>query len=183
MMEQFDNILTPLVFDRLRSELLSNSFPWFYGRVVTLDPFNNNLFLYGWSHILLEENRPNPHYKQLELAIISALDNANQPVDKILRVRAILNTVTDKPYTNGVHVDFTTPHRTALIYLNDSDGSTILYREKYGTTLDLQNLTIEHQVTPKENRMICFDGLQYHTGTTPVSTARRVVINVNYTIK
>jgi hypothetical protein len=40
--------------------------------------------------------------------------------------------------------------------------------------------TPEHRVAPVANRLVLFDGLQFHSGTTPVKTPRRVVVNINY---
>jgi len=76
-----------------------------------------------------------------------------------------------------------------LLYLNDADGSTVIYNETYEPTFGnmdqhyekiKNNLTIMETVEPKANRMVIFDSRHYHTGTLPTSTARRVVLNINY---
>lgn len=191
-MEIFDDIIPPSVFRRVQKEILSNTFPWFYGRVTSYNLGLDNLFLYSWNHPMLEDgNVQSPRAELMETVILNALEKAGQNPKQIHRIRLVLNTVSDKPYLTGVHTDLKFPHKTALIYLNDSDGDTIIYNEKYDTTSGLSsidyyetmlkdNLTIFGTVSPKENRMVCFDGLQYHTGTTPVKTARRIAFNINY---
>ena len=62
-------------------------------------------------------------------------------------------------------------HLVALYYVCDSDGDTIIYneREKLGT------YTIKQKVTPKQGRIVLFDGSLYHTAEQPLNNVRCVV--------
>jgi hypothetical protein len=41
-------------------------------------------------------------------------------------------------------------------------------------------MSVMEAVDPVANRMVLFNGLHYHSGTTPKDSARRVVMNINY---
>ena len=50
-----------------------------------------------------------------------------------------------------------------LYYVLDSDGDTIIYNEKK----DSDNYTIKKRVTPKQGKVVLFDGQLYHTAEQP----------------
>mgnify|MGYP003350500967 CR=1 FL=1 len=104
-------------------------------------------------------------------------------------------------YYNIPHVDATWPHKTVVFYLNDSDGDTRLFHQfqnrlpreletfdqsatdeeldEYAKNFISSGFTVQQSVTPKANRMVVFDGSQYHTAGMPVNTERRVILNIN----
>ena len=70
------------------------------------------------------------------------------------------------------HIDLhNRKHLVALYYVCDSDGDTIIYneREKLGT------YTIKQKVTPKQGRIVLFDGSLYHTAEQPLNNIRCIV--------
>jgi len=191
MIKVIDNILTKSLFTKLTSIIMSSDFSWHYGRT-SMDSHEGNLFLYGWYHTILSElNQRSFLYNELEPIIMSILDNAGENFSQIIRIRVIANTITDAAYQTTAHVDLDTTHNTALFYLHNSDGDTQVYEEMYDISSKLDRseyriqhlknkLTLEKSITPVANRLVCFNGLRYHNGTTPIKNARRVVININY---
>jgi hypothetical protein len=129
----------------------------------------------------------------LETAVWDALGKTQQQVDELIRIRCSVTEIGNKHFVGGPHVDTNTPHMTALFYLNDSDGDTIMYNEKFDPSLGIDQYeyynkyikqpTVMKTVTPEENKMFWFDGLLYHSSNSPVTTAKRFIINVNYTLK
>jgi hypothetical protein len=190
-----DNALSESVFNKLRDEVMSYRWPWYYGRRVnSSDGSDENAYLTGFTHyIYSHKDHQSPDYARFETAFLTAVDKTDHRVDEMMRMRFVMNTKSEQPFLNGAHIDYEREHNTALIYFNDSDGDTIIYNEKYNPLLREDSmiygnkikdkLTIKERITPKENRMVIFNGFHYHTGTLPVSTARRVVLNVNYTVK
>jgi len=188
-----DNILSEEDFKALYDEVMSEEFPWYYGRKVYSDDECENFFLIGWKNTVVNGTRVTYDPNNIIVPMAKkALINAGEDLNEIVRLRIVLNTASDKNYLNGAHVDLDHRHRTALLYLNDSDGSTILYNEKFDPTDDysdsklymekkLPNFTIQSEVEPKRNRLFIFNGLNYHSGTTPTTVARRVLLNINYT--
>jgi hypothetical protein len=81
-----------------------------------------------------------------------------------------------------------------LLYLDDGDGDTQIYNEKYDSSDNADTYQYFQQVhkgqstimetsTPEENKLIWFNGLHYHASQSPTTMAKRVVININYTTK
>jgi hypothetical protein len=196
-MTVIDNILPAIAFKKISDLILSAEFTWHFGRQVDSDRvMTDNYFLNGWGNIAyLDGYSPNPEWKIIEPILLDALERSGQIVDKFYRVRIILNTTADNNYVNMPHIDWDHPHRTALLYINDSDGPTLLYKEKYEYSTKLRvadyynqhyknkELTVLEKIEPKANRLLWFEGNHFHAGTTPTTVPRRVVININYTVK
>lgn len=194
MIRVLDNILPAYDFKRVHDEIMQIDFPWSYGRVADNRYTITNPFLHGFVRVIVNNGALiyDPH-GIIESSVRQALGYAGEDVKSILRIRCILNTAADKNYEFGAHVDIQQPHRTALIYLNDSDGDTVIYNERFnpsfevfGNNINLDesiptDLTIKQSITPKANRMIIFDGHLFHSGFTPTTVSRRVAININYT--
>lgn len=66
-------------------------------------------------------------------------------------------------------------HIVALYYVCDSDGDTIIYNERKDQGLEAESYTIKERVTPKQGRMVIFDGTLYHTAEQPQNNMRCVV--------
>jgi hypothetical protein len=119
------------------------------------------------------------------------LDKAEEPINRLHRIRLGLLTKTATNQINDPHVDSHIQHKTGLIYLNDSNGNTILYNEKYDVTSGItpydyfvktldQTISIKESVESRKNRLLLFNGLHYHSSTTPTNVDRRITINFNY---
>ena len=63
----------------------------------------------------------------------------------------------------------------ALYYVVDSDGNTVIYNE----TEESKTYTIKKSVTPKQGRMVIFDGSLYHAAEQPINSNTRCVVNYN----
>lgn len=77
------------------------------------------------------------------------------------------------------HVDYMCAHTTAIYYLDSSDGDTVFFEQVFGGYPQPQLFTVSSRVSPRANRLVLFDGLQYHTATAPCTSELRVVVNVN----
>ena len=75
------------------------------------------------------------------------------------------------------HTDMAFRHFVMLYYVCDSDGDTIIYNEK---TISEKGLTVQKKVTPKQGRVVLFDGAYYHTAQQPNHNKRCIV---NYDLK
>ena len=79
------------------------------------------------------------------------------------------------------HVDFFFPHISSILYINNSDGNTIIYNQKYNDHDKYdQKLIVKEEIEPVANRLLIFDGLFIHTGCTPSKNNRRILINSNF---
>ena len=78
----------------------------------------------------------------------------------------------DLPHIDIIgNVDFI----VALYYVCDSDGDTVIYNE----TEESKTYTIKKSVTPKQGRMVIFDGSLYHAAEQPINSNTRCIVNYN----
>jgi hypothetical protein len=101
-------------------------------------------------------------------------------VKEILRIKAnILSKTYKQNHIHPPHIDMTTPHMVLLYYVNDSDGDTIIFHQKHSSDQD-PVLTVNKSISPKAGSAIMFDGLTYHSSSSPQYTEERIVININF---
>ena len=67
-------------------------------------------------------------------------------------------------------------HFVVLYYVCDSDGDTVIYNE----TEESETYTIKQSITPKQGRMVIFDGGLFHAAEQPLNSTRCIV---NYNIE
>ena len=80
------------------------------------------------------------------------------------------------------HVDSPHPHVATIFYLNDSDGNTVIFNERFegSPEIDESKLTVQKEIEPKANRLLIFDGHYIHTGHVPAHHNNRVILNSNF---
>ena len=82
------------------------------------------------------------------------------------------------------HVDqeSVNPNLTGIYYVNDCDGDTILFKEKFdGNRLLDYNLDIKTKIQPRKNRFVYWDSRAYHAA--PIcNTIPRAVIVLNVAV-
>ena len=149
-------------------------------------------FMWQWGVIINEYDRTNPYTitcdqcdnYQLQQDILCTakgiyrnnLITLMRPVMEFLDVRAPqrikvnCQTVSSsgKQVIQGYHTD--NPYKdckTAILYLDDADGYTIFQHNG-------------QKVYSKSNRIVTFPSYLMHSGTTPVGSMRRMLINFNY---
>ena len=97
---------------------------------------------------------------------------------------------TDELYRN-IHYDRITEHVVLIYYANDSDGDTLLFKNKKGYDLvsnrltmleanegKYENVELAQSITPKKGKAVVFDGKLLHcAGWSKV--ANRYVVNLN----
>ena len=74
-------------------------------------------------------------------------------------------------------------HFVMLYYVCDSDGDTIIYDKKCETFKEFENMinsntktfNIQKKITPKQGRVVLFNGLLYHTAEQPNKDIRCIV--------
>ena len=180
--------------DRLLNVALSPVFQWkfqpdvTYGEYIQGDKNANS----GWVHNLLQDD----DYSEFLNLFVPLLDNIQDLVETKcvftrLRVALHQNTI-GAPKHNNPHTDYQDDHYSAIYYLNDSDGDTFLFKEyddpnsgtmqqRWEKSQSIKNFTIQESVTPKKNKLLIFDGHQYHASSHPKESNYRIILNVNFT--
>jgi|TARA_B110000971_G_C19808774_1_gene407809 hypothetical protein len=192
-MNEVLNVWSPYVFDKITELMTSPMMPWY---VCITDYYNEdeNPHNHKWQHIAYHKDVSDTYMAPwLTMAVGDAISRSGQNLDEIIRVRCSTTTITPENHVADPHVDTDFPHMTALFYLNDSDGDTIVYKDVYDESKRLDQTeyykqyvktpTVDYTVTPQANKMCWFNGLTYHSSNSPTTVAKRYIINVNYTIK
>jgi len=163
-----------------------HKFFWYYNNQATVinsvqNPFpvtKDSVETPMFSHVVANDNGDvnTPHFKEF-VTIFNAL-----PIKKILRCKINLTTMSQRttPTSYGLpHTDYTVdfPFVTAIYYINDSDGDTIIFNE---TNEHKGELTIKHRITPKQGRMVMFSGDYLHSGNNPTTDIPRLTLNINF---
>ena len=169
----------PPTVDKVEEDL-----PWYYTSDITdathEGPFQGR---FGFSHqyVNAEEGIISDFHNLFLGLIKNSCKKINiQPVD-VLQGRSFLSTPTNisRDDVDTPHVDMVAPHFVMLYYVCDSDGDTIIYNEK--TKFDdcapdpKMNYTIKKKVSPKQGRVVLFDGRHFHAAEQPNHNLRCIV--------
>ena len=192
-MKIFDNVLGKNAIQSLQREIVESiGFPW-YKTTTTYDLKSSyDTYDFSWFHMVFKEGEVvSQSYSLIYPLLLCAFDNINEPINNLIRLRLALQTPVGKQFVNDAHVDYGFEHKTALLYLNTCDGNTIVYKEQYNHISQISpidylnntlknNLTVLKEIEPVENRIVLFDGLNYHASQRPINFPYRVILNINY---
>ena len=176
-----DNFLDKEYFDKIQSHIESAHFPWNYMDNITRYSGSNkcmDLGMYGFNRYII-----NPHGKPHDLGSFHHLIHEMMRVIEldIFRSRLDMTVNRGNSIVLDPHIDNLFPHISSILYINDSDGNTIIYNQKYNDYDRFnQQLTVQKEIEPRANRLLIFDGMYIHTGCTPSKHNRRILINSNF---
>ncbi len=179
--------------DLVESELGSPEMLWTYQEEVARGASAFATSFGGFSHMayLAQENEPSvsPLSSLLLPILFVFCEKAKLEFRALLRIRIGLFTRTpgSAPHHNP-HVDFSQPHRTAVYYVNDSDGDTVIFNESLDDVsledsaafANAGRFSIAGSVPPKKGKMACFDGRFYHASAYPTESAKRIAVTFNF---
>jgi hypothetical protein len=189
-MQIIDNFLPEEDFLEIRNQVLGVGFPWFYVDRVSAseeswigitDP--NCKETDGFFNTVINTQREyyNPLAQIFDKFFIGLERIGYKPEDMIvcrLSMKFPKNGFTSETYQLP-HIDLPgKPHDSLIFYLNDSDGPTRLFEEFYDGTKQ-KTFKVKEAVKPVANRLLQFDGFQYHTAANPIETSRRIILNLN----
>ena len=157
-------------------------FPWFYTEDVTGagDKDSQHRAALGHEYVYLEDNgdvKVISHFHNMFLPMLKEVIRrvgVKQEDAAILQGRSFLQLPSNiqREDVDTPHIDiFDRKHLVALYYVCDSDGDTIIYNER----VESETYTIKRRVTPKQGRVVIFDGTLYHTAEQPLHSTRCVV--------
>ena len=159
-------------------------FPWHYIDDVTAAFEDDNQGRPGLSHVYVEYNDDKTSdivsdFHDLFIPMLElACETLEVPSARIVQGRSFmqfpLNLQSDEDDTPHIDLDEGHRHVVVLYYVKDSDGDTIIYNER---TLSY-TYTEKQRVTPKQGRVVIFDGGLYHTAQ-QCSKTPRCIVNYN----
>ena len=161
-----------------------SNFPWFYIEDVTAAGDEDSQHRPGLGHQYVEFDDISPgivvsDHHELMVHMLRKLGFKVGIRDvKVLQGRSFLQfPVKERGEPDLPHIDICNKiHIVGLYYVIDSDGDTIIYNERK----ESESYTIQQRVTPKQGRIVIFDGGLYHTAEQPLNNTRCIV---NYNIE
>jgi len=175
-----DNVLSKNDYNNLFNVVNDRtSFSWYfvnhYHDLRLLDD-NNDILTHGFVHNFFHDNTV---YSNNIKIIDPILDRLAEHFDcPVIPVRIKINMTLNvgRQVEHYPHIDVgeaigNKNFKTAIFYINDSDGDTLFF--------DDDKKTIVHRQTPQKNSLVVFDADTYHAPQLPLVSARRLVININ----
>ena len=187
----FDDIIDLDLQNDIKNLLISDyqyngkyPFPWYYIDDITVDegdPKSQRRPGFTHEYVAYEgiEKSTGKQVSRFHEVFVILLQNACKKLGimdiNVLQGRSFLQVP-----LNLQNRDVDTPHIdihdrdnffVVLYYVCDSDGDTIIYNE----TKESDQYTIKQRVTPKQGRVVIFDGLLMHTAEQPLNNTRCIV--------
>ena len=127
----------------------------------------------------------NQLHPSIDLVLKNTIKKLKLKNPTLLEARTFLQLPLDKDFIGeGVdtpHIDLYEPHWVFLYYVIDSDGDTIIYDYKSKNKDDIpyfEDVKEIKRITPKQGRVVVFDGAHWHTADQPRKN-KRCIINFN----
>lgn len=156
-MKIIDNFLDKEDFLKLQNFIVKGKMPWYFGEVICKEEKHSQFYHIFYDYFTIYSNSFDLLYP-----IITKLN-----IKACIRIKANLLTRTDEIIEHGYHTDYNFDNlKTAVFYCNTNNGYTKFKNGK--------------KVESIENRIVCFDAKELHTGSTCTDEKTRVVININY---
>ena len=153
--------------DRLCDIINDNNFPWKLVKNITGREEDGP----GLVHPIIKEEGVVTSDEVLQAVKDVVMSIPDYRVEDIFRIKlnCLLKDSNHITYNNK-HIDQDFDHNAMILYLNDSDGDTLLY--------DGNNII--NRSSPQKGKYIIFNGLIDHASTRPVDNTYRFVLNINF---
>lgn len=160
MIQIIDNILLPEEITIINNEILGDNFPWYLQKSSTSQdniPFFSHV-LVNRSNDINSAGEINSEYFYFFKQILDRISkNSNIKVGRIYRASLNLTYPTLNQFHGAPHIDHNFPHRSLILYLNNSSGNTVIFKDTNNN-----DLIITNEVEPKQGRAFLFNGMTYH---------------------
>ncbi|ADO99069.1 DNA endonuclease V [Prochlorococcus phage P-SSM7] len=186
--EVIDNFLDQSYIDLVEDWILRHG-KWSYRPNISGDPWGKiqNPWFHGLGIKIHDPSCPerdtfdSTGYTIMIPAILKIQETFGLPLnlmESCIRARFDMTLKAPENSIHDPHVDFNDPHYACILYINDSDGDTVIYNQR-----NLKDtFTIKKTISPKKNRLVFFNGAYCHTGHSPSKHQNRILLNSNYYI-
>ena len=181
------NVIDRSYQDQIYNLVTDVKFPWHFLEDTTFEKSNDPM-LSTPSFVNLiyhPNNESNPYFDFFKPLLESSLEKTGYELQNLLRMRLgfLLNTKYVMPHVrykhNTPHRDFDQEHFTAIYYVNESDGETVIFHE----IEPAEKYHPMHKSMPEKGKLLLFNGWHFHASTCPKMFAKRIVLTMNYTAK
>jgi hypothetical protein len=191
-----DNFLPDVYVDSIYKLMGGHEILWSFSKYSTSsDPEIEKLFYteeetaehLQFRHIFIENNSIKSPFLRNIAPLIACYENHMGKVTGTQRIKANLLVPQNGPSLQRAHVDdlevgsydstgYIANRKTLLYYVNNSDGETVIYNEKYEGK-PIGKLTVKQRIEPVKGRAVIFDSNQLHSACLPIEKRYRLVIN------
>tara|TARA_Y100000004_G_C8748831_1_gene341485 strand:- start:43 stop:603 length:561 start_codon:yes stop_codon:yes gene_type:complete len=177
----FDNIIDSKSQKEIQ-DIVFNKVKWTFVADVT-NPQKNQQQRPGFLYNYMKENIVYKYHNDMIKILDAACNKINFKRNDCLQGRSFLQlplNLKDRRL-DAPHIDANKDHLVILYYVNDSDGDTVIYKNKFiseDKTPKFDELEEWKRVTPKSGRVVMFNGKHWHTAQQPEHNVR-CIINYN----
>ena len=188
-MKIIDNFLSNSYFNSLQELVTSQMFPWSYMGNITDGDIHSEIGNFGFQYMLGDHNEFRPSSETYHS--MACLYNIQDEIGAsgLWKARYDMTLYNPDNFIHNRHVDYDIDqlanYKSTILYMNDSDGDTILYKEKANYQRDViqsMEYTEVERITPKANRLVIFDGNIIHTGHSPSKNKTRILLNAVFQV-
>lgn len=199
MIKIIDDLLPESYINAIEKLCYSRDMEWVYVNETVYGSADtkSDLWEKQFVHTIFHDGVPKSKHYNFFMPVMFLLEEKLQyKIKSLLRLK--INLLTTIPTDNSLflpHIDLgdVEPYLSAVFYLNDSDGDTIIYenkiddrsilqREDYQTYLERRKRTekfvVKERVKFKKNRVVIFDGGYMHEAKWPTEHKDRFVLNM-----
>ena len=176
-----DDVIDPDYQEQIRSILLGEvnygdyEFPWYYTKDITKSDLPNSQKRPAFSHLYVKSyGQVVSEFHDIFIDLITVCCHRLEMTEvNVIQGNSFLQLplTTKRGKVDTPHIDTNERNFVMLYYVCDSDGDTIIYNEK----VESEKYTIKESVTPKQGRVVLFDGGLFHTAEQPISNTRCIV--------
>ena len=153
-----DNFLDKDCFNKIKTSMTGNYFPWFYCDYVSHKDEKDKFY---FVHNFYKDSKPqSPFFTMLD-NLLNKLE-----IKSLIRVKGNLQVKEKKMTYNNFHADLPYKHKGCIFSLNTCDGATIL---EDGT-----------EIKSVANRALLFNPEKLHSSTSTTNVKARLNVNINY---
>jgi hypothetical protein len=164
-----DNFLPESYFKELKTIMFGSNFPWNFNGSTT-PGFDNDIYFthMGFKRELNNSDNPfnSPFYFDSKAILYFIEEKFKFHIDTLYRINCTMVIIQPERSVSAFHVDYTIPHYTGILYMNNCNGPTVFDNKE--------------EVEFKENRFVLFDGSRLHAASQQNDVARRVNIVFNF---
>ena len=177
----FDDIIDSKAQNKIQ-DIVFNKVKWTFVADVT-NPQKNQQQRPGFLYNYMKENIVYKYHNDMIKILDAACNKINFKRNDCLQGRSFLQlplNLKDRRL-DAPHIDANKDHLVILYYVNDSDGDTVIYKNKFiseDKTPKFEELEEWKRVTPKSGRVVMFNGKHWHTAQQPEHNVR-CIINYN----
>lgn len=186
MFKVYDDIIPIELQNNIKNSLFSNRFPWHYlhDNTYAENPTSNSRPCF--THWYYEDYKPISLASKLVDDLADTISkHINYGPYSIIQARSFmqlfLNLTKEELETeDALHIDLDHPHTVFLYYVANTTGDTILSNYNcYNYNIPPKSYQIIQRVTPKQGRVLVFNGDIWHTAFQPYTRQSRCIVNID----